>query len=196
MLLIATSMPSLYLDRAASRRFREARLQEAAFPNYVFGDHAVAAVLTARPAPGDVNVTASWAGSDPANPLSWAVHLPGAAEHGYAIDFEAVARSYVPAIRDVLDGLRASGGRDPLAADRFYFHQANGALPLAAADALGIAREKLAMSARLRGNTSVASVPALIAEDLAAGRIGRGATICAAAVGAGAGFSGFLATVG
>ena len=182
-LIVATSLPSLYFDRQ-----RCAQLSNTAqFPNYVFGDAAAAAVLTAGEGEGSV-VRASWGGCDPSVALAWTVvsgNDTGQAEIGYAIDFEAVSRTYVDAIERAVRELEDIHPFDLDGVDRAYFHQANGVLPLSAAARLGILPGKVALRARDAGNGAAASVPTMLAADLREQRLRAGDTCLLAAVGAG-----------
>ena len=64
-------------------------------------------------------------------------------------------------------------------------HQANRRILDAAADALGIAREKLLVNLDRYGNTSAGSIPLALDEALAAGRLRRGDHVLLSGFGAG-----------
>lgn len=183
-LIVVTSVPSIYFDRKHSKTLPS----EAQFPNYVFGDGAAAAVVSFGPTGGG-RIKATWAECNPDAKLAWtALARPGGTppEIAYMIDYGEVDRSYVPAIVRAVTGLngqyRSMGKREP---DRVYFHQANGVLPIKAAQALGFPLDNVVIGARHDGNTAAACIPTLLARDLESGRIKTGSRVLLAAVGAG-----------
>jgi 3-oxoacyl-[acyl-carrier-protein] synthase-3 len=190
-LIVTTSLPSLYFNRERTQRLPN----EAQFSNYVFGDGAAAAILGVGGATGGGVIQATCADCDPAIELAWtglcaagnARELP---EVSYNIDFAAVDKSYVPFIaRAVRNLFSRYPNIDLEQLIRFYFHQANGVLPLRAAHELGVPPGKLAMNAGDSGNTGAASIPVMLAEDYRKGIVRKGDQILLAAVGAGLDYS-------
>jgi 3-oxoacyl-[acyl-carrier-protein] synthase-3 len=181
-LVVVTSLPSLYFDKERCVTLPN----EAQFPNYVFGDGAAAAVLSAGES-GSGQVIATWSGCDPTQQLGWTALSGGERpDVAYAINFKMVHDSYVPAIMAAVNGLREEHPSLDLAkVDRVLFHQANGALPDVAAQALGIPLDKLAHNAHDRANTAATTVPTMLADELNVGNIGDGSRVVLAAVGAG-----------
>jgi 3-oxoacyl-[acyl-carrier-protein] synthase-3 len=69
--------------------------------------------------------------------------------------------------------------------DHFLFHQANLRINEFVAGSMGIPMEKAPSNIQKYGNCSGASIPILLHEQVASGRIKRGDTVCLAGFGAG-----------
>ncbi len=189
-LIVVTSLPSLYFDRERCEQLPN----EEQFPNYVFGDGAAAAVVSADRAGGGV-IRATSGYCDPGVTVGWTSIFPGSSrlspEICYGIDFSEVDKSYVPKIEAAIRGLNYQDPSFHLeSVDRVYLHQANGGLPTRAALALGIPADKMASSfARDNANTAAACIPSMLALDTEKGLIKRGQRLLVAAIGAGVGYS-------
>jgi 3-oxoacyl-[acyl-carrier-protein] synthase-3 len=95
--------------------------------------------------------------------------------------FKWAVRLIPEAVYDVLE--KASLTLDDI--DLFIPHQANVRIIDAAAEELGIDREKVFINLDRYGNTSAASIPIAISEAVAQGRIKRGANVMMVGFGAG-----------
>ena len=69
--------------------------------------------------------------------------------------------------------------------DWLVLHQANARILSAAADRLGVERERVASNVERYGNTSAASVPLVLDEYVRAGKIKNGDVLATAGFGAG-----------
>ena len=69
--------------------------------------------------------------------------------------------------------------------DLFFFHQANLRINQYVADQLGIPHEKLVSNIQRYGNTTAATIPIMLAEASASGRLKRGMKIAMVAFGSG-----------
>ncbi|GAA1397687.1 beta-ketoacyl-ACP synthase III [Kitasatospora putterlickiae] len=162
----------------------------------IFADGAGAAVVRAgRPhEPGAIRrvvLGSDGAGSDwIAVPGGGARHpVPGA--HGSGQQrylklagpevFRNAVRRMTAAAREAL----ARAGWEPADVDRVIAHQANVHILLAVRRKLGIPPERMAANIQHVGNTSAASIPVLLAQDAAEGRIKPGDRLLLAAFGAG-----------
>lgn len=108
-----------------------------------------------------------------------------AGEHLFRMEGRAVrdwGLQFVPkAVQQALE--RAGMTREDV--DRAVFHQGNTRLVHALADALGLERERLAMTAPTLGNTAAASIPLTLAREHARRPLQRGERVLLAAVGGG-----------
>jgi 3-oxoacyl-[acyl-carrier-protein] synthase-3 len=190
-LVVTTSLPSMYFSRHRSKRLS----QEGQFSNYVFGDGAAAAILSSSESGRGGTLLATWAGCDPTVEIAWTdISRPEkfdeTPELTYNVEYGLVDKSYVPfLVRAVRSLMEQNPWLDLSGIDRFYFHQANGVLPQRAAQELGIPLSKLAINADHRGNTGAASIPIMLAEDQSKGIISKGARVMLASVGAGLDYS-------
>lgn len=183
-LIVATSIASVYFGRDQNEGLPNVAL----FPNYVFGDGAAAAVVSAaKDATGVIRATYGECDST-VHIGSTMMHASGKgdAHVAYIVDYEQVNASYVPAIVRAVSGLNTQcPAVETIDFDRVYFHQANGVLPQAAAQKLGISLDRLPIGARNDGNTASACIPTLIARELESRTICKGSRILLGAVGAG-----------
>ncbi len=69
--------------------------------------------------------------------------------------------------------------------DRFYFHQANLRINQLVGRRLGLPEEKMAHNIERYGNTTAATLPTMLAEDVESGQLGSGMRILLAAFGSG-----------
>jgi 3-oxoacyl-[acyl-carrier-protein] synthase-3 len=145
----------------------------------LFGDGAGAVVLTAAAAG---SVGAAVLGSDgSAAPYIRAprdtglIHMDG---------HETFKRAVSTLAANAIEAIEANGlALDDI--DLFVFHQANGRILTAVAEALGVASERVVDAIAEVGNTSAASIPLALAEAHSQGRIRAGDRVLLGAVGAG-----------
>ncbi|MEB3284220.1 MAG: beta-ketoacyl-ACP synthase III [Candidatus Sericytochromatia bacterium] len=78
--------------------------------------------------------------------------------------------------------------------DHFLFHQANARMLEAISERLGVSLKRVPMILRDFGNTSAASIPMLLAHEVAQERIQRGEKICLSGFGAGLAWGTAIAT--
>ena len=155
----------------------------------LFGDGAGAAVLApGSPEQGALSYTLGSDGSGtgllkretggvavPYDPEQWYMQMDGRAVFKWAVRLiEEVSRDVVGAAELSLAEI-----------DWWLFHQANVRILDAAADALGIEREKVIMHLDRYGNTSAGSVPIALDETFRAGKISRGQQLLMFGFGAG-----------
>src|SRR5262245_30076262 len=101
------------------------------------------------------------------------------------MDGRPVFKWAVNLLADSIRGAIAAAGLTTDDLSLVVLHQANRRILDAAADALGIARERLLINLDRYGNTSAASIPLALSEALAAGRLRRGDHILLSGFGAG-----------
>jgi 3-oxoacyl-[acyl-carrier-protein] synthase-3 len=153
----------------------------------LFGDGAGAAVIAAAPAvPGGPGIVSSDLGGDPG--ALDVVEVPPGREH-LVMDgpelFRRATRGLVQSGTAALDRVRADG-RD---VDLYVPHQANQRIITAAADRLGIARDRVVIDVEEHANTSSASIPLALEAAQRAGRITPGARVLLSGIGAGLSWS-------
>ncbi|MCG8451194.1 MAG: ketoacyl-ACP synthase III [Pirellulales bacterium] len=155
----------------------------------LFGDGAGAVVLASgSPEQGALSYTLGSDGSGvdllqresggveiPYDPERWHMQMDGRAVFKWAVRLiDEVSRNVVDAAGLSLDEI-----------DWWLLHQANVRILDAAADSLGIDREKVVMHLDRYGNTSAGSVPIALDETLRAGKIKRGQHLLLTGFGAG-----------
>ena len=96
-----------------------------------------------------------------------------------------VFRHAVGMVADVVDDAFAATGTTPAELDWFVPHQANRRIIDAAADKLGIARDKVVITVDRHANTSAASIPLALCEARMDGRIKDGDLVMIEAMGGG-----------
>jgi 3-oxoacyl-[acyl-carrier-protein] synthase-3 len=97
------------------------------------------------------------------------------------IVFKFAVRNFEEVCRRVLE----RNGIKPGDIDWFVPHQANSRIIGAAADRLGLAKEKVIINLDRFGNTTAATIPLALNDVLESGRLKRGDLVLMAAVGAG-----------
>jgi 3-oxoacyl-[acyl-carrier-protein] synthase-3 len=97
------------------------------------------------------------------------------------IVFKFAVRNFEEVCRRILD----RNGIKPGDIDWFVPHQANSRIIDAAADRLGLAKEKVIINLDRFGNTTAATIPLALNDVLESGRLKRGDLVLLAAVGAG-----------
>ena len=109
------------------------------------------------------------------DPARWFMHMDGRAVFKWAVRLvDDVSRRVVDAAGLSLEEI-----------DWWVLHQANVRILDAAADALGVDREKVVRHLDRYGNTSAASIPIALDETLRAGKIQRGQSLLMSGFGAG-----------
>jgi len=98
-----------------------------------------------------------------------------------AIVFKFAVRNFEEVCRRILERNRITA--DDI--DWFVPHQANSRIISAAADRLGLAKEKVIINLDRFGNTTAATIPLALNDVLESGRLKRGDLVLMAAVGAG-----------
>lgn len=105
--------------------------------------------------------------------------------HFLAVDFDAVRQfgeeSLPAVIREALD----AAGTAAAAVDRYFIAHLLPEVAEAAAARLAIARTRVSIPASHHGHLTAAALPVALSEEVAAGSLGPGATVCLAAAGAG-----------
>lgn len=171
---------------------------------YMFGDGAGALILRGDDGPA-LGIQASTSATDHPELV---IHRAGGAQlppsratradNAWYVDGPTVARAYPEYMGRAVDGL-LNGHRAELfpQIERFYLHQANKFVLLKFVAEAGIPPEKVPLNVHRYGNTSAASTLILFAEDLATGavKLGSGALVLFAAVGAGVHYGGQLVRV-
>ncbi|MEZ4428243.1 MAG: 3-oxoacyl-[acyl-carrier-protein] synthase III C-terminal domain-containing protein [Nannocystaceae bacterium] len=164
---------------------------------YLFGDGAGAIILRAEPERRDSGIVASYAANEQVDLVirrgggnMWPAH-PGRLERSdpaFYVDGRKVAACFEPLLTRAIDGALERAGLGLHDIERFYLHQANKRVLEAFVDKAGIPRERVAMHMERYGNITTAGTLVLLAEDLRAGRVrlGGGAPVLMAAIGAGA----------
>ena len=107
------------------------------------------------------------------------------AAHLFRMDGRAVRSWALQVVPKVVDRALHQAGLGVDDIDRVVFHQGNTRLVESLADALGIERGKVALSAPLLGNTAAASIPLTLHQEQARRPFQRGENILLAAVGGG-----------
>jgi 3-oxoacyl-[acyl-carrier-protein] synthase-3 len=97
------------------------------------------------------------------------------------IVFKFAVRNFEEVCRRILD----RNGIKPDDIDWFVPHQANSRIIGAAADRLGLAKDKVIINLDRFGNTTAATIPLALNDVLESGRLKRGDLVLMAAVGAG-----------
>ena len=95
--------------------------------------------------------------------------------------FQHAVERMTESIRDVT----AEAGLTPADIDMLLPHQANLRINQMLADTLELGEDRVANNIERYGNTTAATIPLLLTETAAAGRIKRGDAVCVTAVGAG-----------
>jgi 3-oxoacyl-[acyl-carrier-protein] synthase III len=171
---------------------------------YMFGDGAGAIILRGDEG-SKLGVQASTSATDHPELV---IHRAGGAQlppsratradNAWYVDGPTVARAYPEYMGRAVDSL-LNGHRAELLPqiERFYLHQANKFVLLKFVAEAGLPPEKVPLNVHRYGNTSAASTLILFAEDLAQGhvRMGSGALVLFAAVGAGVHYGGQLVRV-
>jgi len=106
-------------------------------------------------------------------------------EHFLLMDGRNVFKWAVRALTDTIDLVLSKTGMSVHDVDLFVMHQANIRIINYAMDQLGIPRDKIYVNLHKYGNTSAASIPLVLDEAQAEGRINRGDTILMSGFGAG-----------
>ena len=181
MLIVASNAPSVHFaNRLSSYKKGEAWLSA-----YLFGDGAAAVVIEKVSSENAASVLAYYRGVNSSMPLMEYGHRNGSEEPVYYIDAKSVKETYAAYLRRAIAGLSERYTFKFSDIARCYFHQANGKLVDELASSLGLGTERVAKCADIYGNTSAAATPIMFAEDMSAGRIGRGDTVLFCAIGAG-----------
>lgn len=108
-----------------------------------------------------------------------------AGEHYLRMDGRNVFKWAVRALTDTVDLVLKSSRTDPDEVRYYVLHQANVRILNAAADSLGVSREKLWCNLQRYGNTSAGSIPLALDEAYRSGAIQRGDLIAFSGFGAG-----------
>jgi 3-oxoacyl-[acyl-carrier-protein] synthase-3 len=101
-------------------------------------------------------------------------------QDGQAV-FKFAVRNMEEVCRRILDRNGLTGSD----IDLFVPHQASGRIILAAAEKLGLPREKILINIDRFGNTTAGTIPLALNDAFATGRLQRGNLVLMAAVGAG-----------
>ncbi|MBN2800280.1 MAG: ketoacyl-ACP synthase III [Deltaproteobacteria bacterium] len=96
-----------------------------------------------------------------------------------------VFRHAVTRLQEALEGVCGEEGMAPKDLDRVYFHQANLRINQHVAERLGLDPARVPSNIERYGNTTAATLPILLAEEEAAGRLERGMRVGLAAFGSG-----------
>lgn len=102
-----------------------------------------------------------------------------------AMNGTEVFKFAVRAVPQVVTGALEMAGKQVEDIDWLVLHQANARILSAAADRLGVERERVASNVERYGNTSAASVPLVLDEYVRAGKIKNGDVLATAGFGAG-----------
>ncbi len=165
----------------------------------LFGDAAGAAVITAS----DTGIEKTILGADgsQAEALTCVARVtdnfldPQPHVYDYThMDGKAVFKFAVRKMADLINELLEESGEDAGNIKYFLVHQANLRIIEAAAKRLGIPMERFPHNIETYGNTSTASIPVLLTEMSADGRLQKGDKIILAAFGAGLTWAGALLT--
>jgi 3-oxoacyl-[acyl-carrier-protein] synthase-3 len=160
----------------------------------LFGDGAGAVLLTrGRPDQGllSFNLGADGSGADLLTRPAGSSRFPCTPEllaknmHYVFMDGRAVFRWGVSILCDTINDVLGARGLTPNDVDLYLPHQANMRIINAATEALGIAPEKVFNNLCRYGNTSAGSVPLLMDEAFAEGRIKPGNLVVLSGFGAG-----------
>lgn len=119
------------------------------------------------------------------HPVRMTVENYRARQHLMTIDVDAVKSFSAQAIPAVADEALAAAGMSRDQIDRFYIANIFPDVAEAAARKLGIAGSKLTNPAARHGHLTAAALPVALSEDVKAGTIDSGATVCLVAAGAG-----------
>jgi 3-oxoacyl-[acyl-carrier-protein] synthase-3 len=166
----------------------------------LFGDGAGAVVLEANPDPSDVSdVLAVRIHADGRSARKLWCEAPGSAlfpqrltremmeegRHYPSMDGRFVFKHAVTRMPEVMHEALEHAGVKFADVDWFLFHQANLRINEYVADQLGVPKEKTHSNIQKFGNCSAASIPMLLAELEAEGRLRRGQLVSLTAFGAG-----------
>ena len=108
-----------------------------------------------------------------------------AGDHYLKMDGRNVFRWAIKALTETIEHVTKSAGISPSEVSLFLLHQANVRILQAAAESLGIPREKLVCNLQHYGNTSAGSIPLALDEAHQAGKIKRGDLVLFSGFGAG-----------
>jgi 3-oxoacyl-[acyl-carrier-protein] synthase III len=145
----------------------------------LFGDGAGAAVV-APGAPGAIGEIALRSDASGAELIRCSNE-----ERLVRMDGRAVFRAAVAAMSGVTMQVLSDAGIAPDEIDLFVYHQANSRIITAVGERLGLPPERVIDSIAEYGNTSAASIPIVLAEAAASGRLRPGAKLLLSAFGAG-----------
>ena len=130
------------------------------------------------------------------SPLGTACRItPGAVasgEHFLKMDGKHVFKFAVSALVDVTRSICAKEGVDISDIDHFITHQANIRILQAVGEQLGLSESKIPSNIAKYGNTSAATVPVLLDEEIEAGRVKKGDLVLLTSIGAGMAWGGAL----
>ena len=112
-------------------------------------------------------------------------------QDGQAV-FKFAVRNMEEVCRRILERNRLSAEQ----VDLFVPHQASSRIIIAAAEKLGLPREKVVINIDRLGNTTAGTIPLALDEAVEAGRLKRGDLVLLASVGAGFTVGGVLLTWG
>jgi 3-oxoacyl-[acyl-carrier-protein] synthase III len=190
---------SPHLDREvyAGKLEHEGKVLGSFLSFYLFGDGAGAIILRGEPEKGRSGIVSSYAANEHVDLVirrggggMWPAHpgrsVPG--DFGFFVDGQRVASCFAPYLKRAIDGALARSELGLGDIERFYLHQANKRVLEAFIKEAGIPPERVAMHMERYGNIVTAGTLVLLAEDLREGvvKLGSGAPILMAAIGAGA----------
>ncbi len=112
--------------------------------------------------------------------------------HFLKMDGKAVFKFAVNALVEVTKSICAKAGIDVSEIDHFISHQANLRILSLVAKQLELPESKIPTNISRYGNTSAASVPVLLSEEVEAGRVKKGDLVLFTAIGAGMAWGGVL----